>query len=211
MDGDTIKVRYEGRVRKVRLLLIDAPEMYHKTLGEQPFGREAQQLNRMLIQNAKIVSIEFDPYEKREDQYGRLLAYVYADGKSVQEQLLRSGYVRVGYVYTRKALYLDDYYAFQEEAKQAKRGIWAYEGYVTKKGFSRKSIPNWQPDVSLGPVTLITEINLQAHVIKGNRNAKGEKKYYRPGDPNYDELNAERLFDSVDDAEAAGYTRIIRP
>lgn len=74
MDGDTMKVRYNGQIKKVRFLLIDTPEMYHKRIGEQPFAREAQQLSRMLIQNAQVVSIMFDPNEEREDRYGRLLA-----------------------------------------------------------------------------------------------------------------------------------------
>lgn len=59
MDDDTMKVRYNGQIKKVRFLLIDTPEMYHKCIGEQPFAREAQQLSSMLIQNAQIVSIMF--------------------------------------------------------------------------------------------------------------------------------------------------------
>lgn len=211
MDGDTMKVRYNGQIKKVRFLLIDTPEMYHKRIGEQPFAREAQQLSRMLIQNAQVVSIMFDPNEEREDRYGRLLAYVYADGQSIQELLLRSGYARVGYVYTKQAQYVDEFYAFQEEAKQAKRGIWRYAGYVTKKGFHAEAIPHWQPGKQVESVQLVTEPNLLAYQIKGNINPKGEKRYYKPGDPNYDQVNPEQLFMSEEEAKAAGFIRVFRP
>nr|WP_281250291.1 thermonuclease family protein [Virgibacillus proomii] len=42
--------------------------------------------------------MEFDVGELK-DKYGRLLAYVYVDGKSVQETLLKEGLPRVAYIY----------------------------------------------------------------------------------------------------------------
>ncbi len=137
MDGDTMKVKYKGEIKKVRYLLVDAPEMYHKKLGEQPFGREAQTRNREILNHAKEVTLEFDVGGK-EDKYGRLLAYVYADGKSVQEQLIREGLVRVGYIYEPNTKYVDKYKAIQEEAKKEKKGIWQYDGYVTDRGFNKE-------------------------------------------------------------------------
>ena len=145
MDGDTMKVNYKGQIKKVRFLLVDAPEMYHKKLGEQPFGREAQARNREILNHAKNVSLEFDVGEK-EDKYGRLLAYVYADGKSVQEQLIREGLVRVGYIYEPNTKYVDKYKKIQEEAKQQKKGIWQYNGYVTDQRVCKircKELASW--------------------------------------------------------------------
>ncbi len=39
IDGDTIRIKYNGSSEKIRFLLVDTPETNHKTLGVQPFGR----------------------------------------------------------------------------------------------------------------------------------------------------------------------------
>ncbi|MED2729318.1 hypothetical protein P4217_28645, partial [Bacillus thuringiensis] len=41
--------------------------------------------------------------------------------------------------------------------------------------------------------------------IKGNKNSKGEKIYHIPGQQFYDKTNAEEMFCSEADAQAAGY------
>lgn len=220
-DGDTMKVMYKGEQRNVRFLLIDAPEMHHKTYGEQPYGKEAQQLNRTILNEAKSVSIEFDETGDREDKYDRLLAYVYADGQSVQEQLIESGYVRVGYVYNKQAAYLEDYEKAQEKAKSENRGIWQYPGYVTERGFVKEKVPNWSVGMKLpasgdektnkGSSATISkdksEKSGQSCTIKGNINDKGNKNYFIVGDANYEQVNEEELFCSEEDAEAAGFKR----
>ncbi|MGG0657084.1 thermonuclease family protein [Rummeliibacillus pycnus] len=220
MDGDTIKVKYKGEIKKVRYLLVDAPEMYHKKLGEQPFGREAQARNREILNNAKNVSLEFDVGGK-EDKYGRLLAYVYADGKSVQEQLIREGLVRVGYIYEPNTKYEDKYKSIQEETKKEKKGIWQYDGYVTDRGFVKSAVKNWSPDkasskgISTNESSTSNQLqnsstNDKAGVtceIKGNINSKGKKLYHLPGMNNYDAVKAERMFCTEEEAKKAGFTK----
>ncbi|WP_369678761.1 thermonuclease family protein [Planococcus faecalis] len=97
IDGDTIKIIYEGEEVTVRYLLIDTPETNHPRLGKQPLGSEATEENRRLIESGDV-SIEFDVGD-RFDDYDRLLAYIYVDGESVQEQMLASGLARVAYVF----------------------------------------------------------------------------------------------------------------
>lgn len=220
MDGDTMKVKYNGQERKVRFLLIDAPEMYHKTLGEQPYGKEAQQLNRSILDNAETVTIEFDKTGDKEDKYDRLLAYVYADGKSVQQQLLESGYVRVGYVYNEQASHLAEYEAAQKQAKDANKGIWQYPGYVTDRGFVKEKVPNWSPGKTLpqsgaknstsnstnsSTSNSSSSNNGGACTIKGNINAKGNKNYFLKGDTNYAQVHEEKMFCSEEEAEKEGF------
>ena len=89
IDGDTIKIKYEGKEQNVRYLLIDTPETNHPQLGKQPFGQKAKERNRELMNSGKL-EIEFDIGE-RVDKYDRLLAYIYIDGVSVQEKLLEEG------------------------------------------------------------------------------------------------------------------------
>ena len=133
-DGDTIRVMYNGVNEPVRYLLIDTPETNHPRLGKQPFGSEAKERNRVLV-NSGNLTLEFDVGEKR-DKYGRLLAYVYVDGKSVQEALIRDGLARVAYVYPPNTRHLTPYEEAQQVAKSKKLGFWAIEDYATDSGFA---------------------------------------------------------------------------
>lgn len=134
IDGDTIKVIYNGEEKNVRYLLIDTPETNHPRLGKQPFGQEAKERNRELVNSGEL-TIEFDVGE-RVDKYGRLVAYIYVDGKSVQETLLKEGLARVAYVYPPNTRYLDEFRAAEKIAKDKKIGIWSIENYATDSGFN---------------------------------------------------------------------------
>ncbi|WP_317645875.1 thermonuclease family protein [Sporosarcina sp. GW1-11] len=143
IDGDTIKIMYNGKEQNVRYLLIDTPETNHPQLGKQPFGDEAKQRNIELIHSGKL-EIEFD-IGQRYDKYDRLLAYIYVDGKSVQETLLEEGLARVAYVYPPNIRYLDTYEKAQAKAKEQKLGIWSIENYATDTGFNTDKVANEKP------------------------------------------------------------------
>jgi micrococcal nuclease len=66
-DGDTVVCR-DGR--RVRLLLIDAPEM-----DQGPFGLAAKAALQKLLPPGQQVALE--PDVDPQDRYGRMLAYVY--------------------------------------------------------------------------------------------------------------------------------------
>lgn len=51
-----------------------------------------------MVENANKIEVEFDKGQ-RTDKYGRGLAYIYADGKMVNEALVRQGLAKVAYVY----------------------------------------------------------------------------------------------------------------
>jgi len=137
IDGDTIKIKYEGKEQNVRYLLIDTPETNHPRLGKQPFGEKAKERNRELMNSGKL-EIEFDIGGKT-DKYDRLLAYIYIDGVSVQETLLEEGLARVGYVYPPNTRHLDAYKIAEEKAKKAGIGIWTLEDYATDRGFDSET------------------------------------------------------------------------
>ncbi|WP_249306128.1 thermonuclease family protein [Lederbergia citrea] len=140
IDGDTIKIRYQGKDQNVRYLLIDTPETNHPRLGKQPFGEEAKERNNQLVKSGKL-TIEFDVGE-RVDKYGRLLAYVYVDGKSVQQTLLEEGLARVAYVYPPNTRHLTPYEEAQQRAKIKGIGIWSIENYATDTGFKENDAKN---------------------------------------------------------------------
>ena len=136
IDGDTIKILYEGKEVNVRYLLIDTPETSHPKLGKQPFGEAAKERNRQLVNSGEL-TIEFDIGE-RIDKYGRLLAYVYVDGKSVQKSLLAEGLARVAYIYPPNTRHLTPFEEVQAIAKEKGLGIWSIENYATESGFKSK-------------------------------------------------------------------------
>lgn len=135
VDGNTAKFRIDGQVETVRFLLIDTPETRHPELGEQPLGKEASEFTKNLLENAKEVELEYDV--EKEDKYGRVLAYVYADGKSVQEELLKRGLAWVGYVYESRR-YLADFREAEDIAQEKKIGVWQCPGYATDEGFNEE-------------------------------------------------------------------------
>ncbi|ARD49611.1 thermonuclease [Sporosarcina sp. P37] len=139
IDGDTIKIMYEGKEENVRYLLIDTPETNHPRLGKQPYGQQAKVRNQELLQKGKL-EIEFDIGDKY-DKYGRLLAYIYIDGKSVQEQLLKEGLARVAYVYPPNTRHLDAFEKAEQQAKKSGIGIWTLEDYTTDRGFDSEKYP----------------------------------------------------------------------
>jgi micrococcal nuclease len=86
VDGDMFKIRMNGKVETVRYLLVDTPESKKPGICVQPYAKEAYIRNAELVKVGRL-TLEFDKGETR-DSYGRLLAYVYVDGASVQEKLL---------------------------------------------------------------------------------------------------------------------------
>ena len=119
VDGDTIVVRFNKKDLKVRYLLIDTPETVKKGVDVQKYGPEASNLNGKILSKAKNVEIEFDIYEK-EDK-----CYVYADGKSVQKQLLEHGLAEIKYVKEPDTRYLAEYQRAQNLAKANKINLWS--------------------------------------------------------------------------------------
>ncbi|MCD8808092.1 thermonuclease family protein [Mammaliicoccus sciuri] len=124
VDGDTAKFIYNGSQQSFRFLLIDTPETKHPRLGKQPFGQEASDRTKELLTNANKIEVEFD-VGGQTDKYQRYLAYIYVDGKMLNEILVREGLAKVAYVYPPSTRYLDQLERVQEKAKEEKLGIWS--------------------------------------------------------------------------------------
>jgi micrococcal nuclease len=194
IDGDTIKVKYKGKTETIRYLLIDTPEVRHQTLGNQPLGDQASSRNKQLLEDA-TVSLEFDVGD-RYDDFGRLLAYVYADGESVQQVLLQEGLARVAYVFAPNTRHLDAFKESETIARQAKLNIWQYEQYVTKRGFDKTKVKEVKT-----PETKTNEKCL----IKGNINRDNKKIYHIPSGNYYDQTKPEKWFCTEQQALDAGF------
>lgn len=120
VDGDTIVVNYKGRSERLRLIGVNTPETVHPTKEEEPFGQEASDFTKSKLAREEI-TLEFD-VELR-DKYGRLLAYVWIDGKMFNETLVREGYAQVA-TYPPNVKYTELFLAAQKEARDNNRGLW---------------------------------------------------------------------------------------
>ena len=204
-DGDTIKVRINGQVESVRFLLVDTPETNHPRLGEQPFGQEAKDFTKKMLEG-KTVQLEKDVSDR--DKYGRLLYYLYVDGKGVQEELLRNGLARVAYIYAPNTKYVDQYYAIQKEAQAKGVGIWSVENYAQEDGFHAEIIEGENTETSNENQS--NEQPTGECNIKGNISSRGDKIYHMPGQQYYDVTQidtskGEQYFCSREEAEQAGF------
>ena len=191
IDGDTIKIMYEGKEQNVRYLLIDTPETNHPRLGKQPFGEQAKERNRELMNSGKL-EIEFDIGGKT-DKYDRLLAYIYIDGVSVQETLLEEGLARVAYVYPPNTRHLDAYKKAEAKAKKAGIGIWTLEDYATDRGFDSETYVEKKPETQ--PVSGAKEVFENCTELRQkypNGVKKGHPAYSEQMDGNKDGYACER-------------------
>ena len=215
VDGDTISVMFEGKKENVRMLLIDTPETSHPKLGVQPFGPEAKAFTKELVEQADKLELEFDIGPNR-DKYSRLLAYVYVDGKMVQEALLEQGLARVAYIYPPNVRYVDKFNDLQRISREKALGIWSVENYAQEDGFhpgeqdgdeqSKTAATGAASGESPEPAeTGAAGSTKSGCSIKGNINSKGEKIYHTPESPYYERTKEEQWFCTEEEAVAAGF------
>jgi micrococcal nuclease len=91
VDGDTVEVRLEGEEEDVRYIGVDTPETVKPDTPVQCFGPQASDFNHRSVEHRRV-RLVFGA--ERRDVYGRLLAYVYLDGRFVNAELVRRGLAR---------------------------------------------------------------------------------------------------------------------
>lgn len=109
MDGDTVMVMRDGQKIKVRLANIDAPE------ADQEFGKESRQalLDRVMKKQVHVNS-------QVVDSYGRMIAEMSVDGKSINEEQVQNGMAWEYSHFHRNKRYL----SLSKQAQQMRRGLW---------------------------------------------------------------------------------------
>ncbi len=115
-DGDSIRCAEQGRVR---LLLLDAPEM-----EQVPFGTRSRDALRARLTRGDTVWLEFDV--QRLDRYQRTLAHVFSapsGGLHVNLEHARDGWA-VAVVFPPNVRYIDAIRAAVTEARATRRGLW---------------------------------------------------------------------------------------
>ncbi len=118
-DGDSLTC--EGG-RRVRLLLIDAPE-----LAQREPGQQAQRAFVGLAPRGTRLRLELDVQPT--DTHGRTLAYAYLpDGRMVNEELARLGMV-VTLTYPPNVRHVERIQAAVESARRSRHGLWAKDAF----------------------------------------------------------------------------------
>ncbi len=111
IDGDTICVAEGGRLHRVRLAGIDAPEL------EQAYGRKARSYLASAVLKRRV-RVEYG----ETDRYGRMLGEVFIGKTNVNKKAVRAGYA---WHYVHFAEDRSDMGALEQEARRAGRGLWA--------------------------------------------------------------------------------------
>jgi len=112
IDGDTIELA-DGR--RVRYLGIDTPES-----GEY-YAAEATARNKELVEGKRV---ELQRGKRDQDEYGRLLRYVYIDGVFVNAELIVQGYA-TAYIFDPDDRYSQILVQLEQYAKMKNRGLWS--------------------------------------------------------------------------------------
>ena len=121
IDGDTIELKTETGLVKVRLIGVDTPETVHPSKPVEHYGREASLFLKNLLRGESVHAVYG---QERVDQYGRTLAYLYRvpDGLFVNLEIIRQGY---GHAYTQFPFkHMELFLAYQGWARDVGKGLW---------------------------------------------------------------------------------------
>ena len=116
-DGDTLTL---ANSQRVRLLQIDTPE-----LGSgECYSRAARSELLSLVPLGSLAGLESDPRLDQRDRYGRLLRYIWRNGKNVNVELVRRGAATPYFYDGDRGKYADTLMATAKLAKASKLGLW---------------------------------------------------------------------------------------
>lgn len=137
IDGDTIRVKLNGKTEHIRLIGIDAPEKEDNKKARRDAertGRDVRTIMQLgekakmhltnLLSSSSTLKIEFDV--ERRDHYGRLLGYIFLpDGQLVNKRMLEDGFASPMSV-PPNVKYKDEFLRTAREAREKKLGLWGF-------------------------------------------------------------------------------------
>ncbi|MBM7549602.1 cell wall-binding repeat-containing protein [Peptoniphilus gorbachii] len=208
VDGDTIVVNINGKDEKVRLIGVDTPESVHPDKNRNTeFGKVASNFTKNLLKG-KSVKLEFDVQQR--DKYGRLLAYVYIEGKMVNKELLIAGMAKVA-TFPPNVKYVEKFRALEKTARDAKVGIWEDSSPLeTPNPDQGKNPGKKNPNKPGGYKNPNDPAYLYAKGrIIGNKNSM---IFHLPGNQGYKKVAMRNavFFNTIAEAKAAGFRQAKR-
>ena len=155
IDGDTLELRGGKRVR---LIGINTPEL--DDTQQAAFATEARGYLRGLAEGKKV-RLEYD--QDKEDMYDRTLAYLYLqDGTFINAEIVKQGYSEVYTAYPFK--YLKEFQAYEKQAKEARKGIWAANRQTMKKNQTPIQVaPKNSPPTNQDVIVYVTRTRKKYH------------------------------------------------
>lgn len=123
-DGDTVLLE---NGQKIRLLGINTPEIAHQNNPADAGGNEAKAWLTNKLKNSKV-RLEIDA--EKTDHYGRTLAHLFTEEKEhINLLLVKEGLAAVS-VFPPNLRYTEELLKAQQQAEQAKLGIWQRPEYA---------------------------------------------------------------------------------
>ncbi|MCX7821634.1 MAG: thermonuclease family protein [Brevinematales bacterium] len=139
-DGDTIKVKLNGKIEKVRLSFVDTMESKKNKKAKKDFnstyenvrfneiieyGKKAKNFLKRELPNGTRVLL-YIPLEKPRDSFKRILAIVVKekDKKVINEILLLNGLARTYYLKDAPEDLREYYLKLERKAQEENLGIW---------------------------------------------------------------------------------------
>lgn len=140
IDGDTVAIRFDMGIEKIRLIGIDTPEKRpskraslqsersHRSLQViMELGERATRAMREIAPPGLPVTVEYDVTPR--DKYGRLLAYLFTpDGTMINEEIIKRGYAQLLTI-PPNVKYGSRFQRALTESRSARRGLWADGGF----------------------------------------------------------------------------------
>lgn len=135
IDGDTVHLKQNQEIIKVRLIGVDTPESsendkafrdaYHSKEDVKEIvamGKESKRFLSTLLQKNTDVTLELGTESK--DKYNRTLGYLYLDnGNMVNETILREGFGMV-VTFPPNVKYVEKFKSAMEYAIRNQNGLW---------------------------------------------------------------------------------------
>lgn len=118
IDGDSLILADNTRLR---LIGLDAPELGREGRDDKPWAQAARGRLAELVRGGGL-ELELD--EERYDRYGRLLGYLFGQGRLINEVILEEGLARV-FIVGPSTRYAERLIAAERRARSAGRGLWA--------------------------------------------------------------------------------------
>jgi micrococcal nuclease len=137
-DGDTVTLRINGKMRKARLIGIDAPEM-----NQRPWGRRAKD-HLIDIMNHSDWKVTMETDEVTQDKYGRSLVYLWTqEHELINERMLLDGYALL-FTIKPNVRYRDTFSRAEKLARRELKGIWGPNGLKESPAGYREKHPRKQ-------------------------------------------------------------------
>jgi endonuclease YncB( thermonuclease family) len=199
IDGDTLDIRGT----RIRLHGVDAPESAQLCQDVKGTAYRCGQKAALALSD-KIGATNVSCEQRDIDRYQRIVAVCSLRGEDLNGWLVHEGYALA---YRQ---YGTDYISEEDEARKAKRGLWA--GSFTPPWDWRRGKRDGDPSSAIpaAPSQSAQAAQPSDCKIKGNINQKGDRIYHLPGSRDYERTKlsegaGERWFCSESEAIAAGW------